>query len=169
MARKLKILFTSSEVYPYAKTGGLADISGALPKALQQLGHDVRVLMPKYKSVVEAPQGFEPLHREVDVPLAGRSLKGFLFQGRLDSEVPIYFMENDGYFYRDQLYGSASRDYPDNAERFIFFCRAILETCRTLGFRPDIIHCNDWQTGLVPVYLKTVYAGDPWFAGTRTI
>jgi len=169
MARKLKILLASSEVHPYAKTGGLADISGSLPKALKAMGHDVRVIMPKYKTVVECPLGFHPIALDFEVPIAGIREKAFLFEGKLDEDLPVYFVGNDAYYHRDHLYGSNGGDYPDNARRFIFFSRSILEFCKAIGFQPDIIHCNDWQTGLVPAYLKTVYADDKWFKNTRTV
>ena len=169
MARKLKILLASSEVHPYAKTGGLADIAGSLPKALKQLGHDVRVIMPKYKSVAKCPLGIHPVGLDVDVPVGGTRKKGFLFLGSLHENIPIYFVGNDTYYFRDGIYGSRQGDYPDNAKRFIFFCRSILEVCKAIGFQPDIIHCNDWQTGLVPAYLKTVYAKDRWFQNTRSL
>ena len=169
MARKLKILLASSEVYPFAKTGGLADIAGSLPKALKQLGHDVRVLMPKHKSVAQCPLGLRPMGLDVNIAMDGTRKKGFLYASHLNGEVPVYFVANESYFSRDPIYGTRHGDYPDNAERFIFFCRSVLEVCKSLGFQPDIIHCNDWQTGLVPVYLKTVYAKDKWFKNTRTI
>ena len=169
MAQKLKILIASSEVYPFAKTGGLADIAGALPKALKQLGHDVRVVMPKHKCVAQCPPGIRPMGLDVDVPIGGIRKKGFLYSSHLNKNIPIYFVGNETYYYRDPIYGTRHGDYPDNAERFIFFCRSVFETCKSIGFHPDIIHCNDWQTGLVPAYLKTVYAKDKWFKNTRTI
>ncbi len=169
MAQILKILLASSEVYPYAKTGGLADIAGSLPKALKQLGHDVRVIMPKHKCVAQCPLGIRPMGLDVDIPIGGTRKKGFLYSSHLNGGIPIYFVGNETYYSRDPIYGTRHGDYPDNAERFIFFCRSVLEVCKSVGFHPDIIHCNDWQTGLVPVYLKTVYADDKWFQNTRTI
>ncbi|GJL77993.1 MAG: glycogen synthase 2 [Nitrospinaceae bacterium] len=169
MAQKLKILIAASEVYPYAKTGGLADIAGSLPKALKQLGHDVRVIMPKYQSVVKCPLGMHPVGLDVDVPIGGVQKKGFVFQGNLNGGIPIYFVGNDTYYARDGIYGTSHGDYPDNAERFAFFCRSVLEVCKSIRFQPDIIHCNDWQTGLVPAYLKTVYAKNRWFKNIRTL
>lgn len=169
MAQNLKILIASSEVYPFAKTGGLADIAGALPKALKQLGHDVRVIMPKHKCVAQCPLGIRPIGLDVDIPVGGTRKKGFLYSSHLNDGTPVYFVGNESYFSRDPIYGTRYGDYPDNAERFIFFCRSILEVCKSVGFQPDIIHCNDWQTGLVTVYLKTVYAKDKWFKNTRTI
>ena len=143
---KLKVLLASSEVVPFAKTGGLADVAGSLPLALEELGVDIRVIMPKYASV----------------KVAGDSAK-------IGKNVPVYFVENDGYFNRKELYGDKFGDYKDNLDRFAFFSREILERCKLEGFAPDVIHCNDWQTALVPVYLNTIYKYDPFFANTKTL
>jgi len=169
MTQKLKILLAASEVYPYAKTGGLADIAGSLPKALKQLGHDIRVIMPKHKCVAQCPLGIRPMGLDVTIPIGGTLKKGFLYTGNLNGDVPVYFVGNESYFSRDPIYGTRHGDYPDNAERFIFFCRSVLEVCKSIGFQPDIIHCNDWQTGLIPTYLKTIYARDKGFKNTRTV
>jgi starch synthase len=153
-------------VYPFAKTGGLADVCSFLPLALKRLGHEVQVIMPKYKSL---GKNFQPVGIDIKVPVGDKIKKAFLFQSHLQNKVPIYFIENNSYFGRPQLYGNQHGDFPDNAERFIFFSRAILEFCQSTGFCPDIIHCNDWQTGLVPLYLKTHYQKDPFFKSTRSI
>ncbi len=166
MPRPLKILFATPEAHPFAKTGGLGDVAGALPPALKSLGHDVRLVMPKYRSVLSAAAPLSPLGREVEAQIGPDTRKGFLYESALGG-VPVYFIENDGYFARDQLYGTRTGDYPDNAERFIFFCQAILETCRAMAFIPDIIHLNDWPTGLVPAYLKT--RGGEAFRRTKTL
>ena len=163
MSRKLKILFVASEVHPFAKTGGLADVSGALPPALKKLGHDIRVIMPKYPCTTKAGKGL----LELDLELPGFS--GSLFQSELAEGVPVYLIEHDGYYNREHLYGEPGSDYPDNVERFAYFCRAVLEAAKKLDFKPDIIHCNDWHTGLIPVYLKTLYRKDPGFAQTKTL
>ena len=166
MNKKLKILIASSEVYPFAKTGGLADVCGFLPLALKRLGHEVQVIMPKYKSL---GKNFQPVGIDLKVPVGDKIKKAFLFRSRLQNKVPIYFIENNSYFGRPQLYGNQNGDYPDNAERYIFFSRAILEFCESTGFCPDIIHCNDWQTGLVPLYLKTLYQQNLFFKSTRSV
>ncbi|MFA5142897.1 MAG: glycogen synthase GlgA [Candidatus Omnitrophota bacterium] len=142
---KLKVLVAASEVAPFAKTGGLADVAGSLPIALAELGADVRVVMPKYGCV---------------------KAKGNT--AVLDG-VKAYFIENDDYFNRKELYGDKFGDYHDNLERFAFFSKEALERCKKEGFKPDIIHCNDWQTALIPVYLNTVYKYDPFFSNTRTL
>ena len=163
MSRKLKILFVASEVHPFAKTGGLADVSGALPPALKKLGHDIRVIMPKYSCTSKAGKRMQAL--KVDLELPGFSQKGTLFQSELTDSVPVYLIEHDGYYNREHIYGEPGSDYPDSLERFAYFCRVILEAAKKLDFKPDIIHCNDWHTGLIPVYLKT----DPWFSQTKTL
>ena len=160
---KLKILFVSAEVHPFAKTGGLADVSGALPPALYKLGHDIRVIMPKYSCTSKAGKRMQAL--KVDLELPGFSQKGTLFQSELTDSVPVYLIEHDGYYNREHIYGEPGSDYPDSLERFAYFCRVILEAAKKLDFKPDIIHCNDWHTGLIPVYLKT----DPWFSQTKTL
>ena len=125
--------------------------------------------MPKHKCVAECPLGIRPLGLDVDIPIGGTRKSGFLYSSNLNGGIPVYFVGNETYYSRDPIYGTRHGDYPDNAERFIFFCRSVLEVCKSVGFHPDIIHCNDWQTGLVPAYLKTVYAKDKWFQNTRTI
>lgn len=144
--KKLKVLFASSEVVPFAKTGGLADVAGSLPIALGELGVDVRIIMPKYASVKV----------KGDEAVVGRNIK-------------VYFVENDDYFKRKELYGDKFGDYHDNLDRFSFFCREAVERCKKEGFSPDIIHCNDWQTALIPVYLNTAYKYDPLFEKTKTL
>jgi len=142
----MKILFCSSEVVPFAKTGGLADVAGTLPIALEQLGHEVRLTLPKYKEVEE----------EGPSVLLGKNIK-------------VNFITNDKLYMRDGLYGDAKGDHADNLERFAFYCRETLELIKKEGFKPDIIHCHDWQTGLIPVYLKTLYKDDQFFKNTKTL
>ena len=163
---KLKILLVSAEVYPFAKTGGLADVSGALPPALKKLGHDIRVIMPKYPCTAKAGKKIQSL--KIDLKLSGFNEKGTLFKSELDEGVPIYLIKHDGYFNRKHIYGEPGSDYPDSVERFSFFSQAVLEAVKSIDFKPDIIHCNDWHTGLIPVYLKSIHLKDPWFSQTKT-
>lgn len=165
----LKILFVSSEVTPLAKTGGLADVSAALPQSLIEMGHDVKVVMPLYRSVAQGDYRLEQSDVTFEVPIKGQQSKGNVFSTELGDRLPVYFVENSAFFDREGLYGTPRGDHPDNAERFIFFSRAALELSRGIGFQPDIVHCNDWQTGLIPVYLKTLYKDDPHFAQARTV
>jgi len=167
MARRLRILFMASEVEPFAKTGGLADVAGALPRALHNLGHDVRVLTPKYRGVEALAGDLAPVVPSVRISLGDRETEGALWEGRTPSGVPAYFLAQDRYYDREALYGTVDGDYWDNCERFIFFCRGGLEAVVRLGeeggeaWQPQIVHANDWQTGLVPVYLRTLYRDHP--------
>jgi starch synthase len=154
----MRILLASSEVAPFAKTGGLADVAGALPKALAKLGHDVRVVLPKYRMVDPMKHGLRRVLSTLPVPIAGTIEDAAVWEGAIGS-VPTYFIENDDYYDREGLYQFEGRDHPDNAERFAFFSRAVLEMIRPMGFLPEIYHCNDWQTGLVPTYLRTTLQG----------
>lgn len=162
----MNILLISSEVAPFAKSGGLADVAGALPRALRRLGHDVRIVMPCYRTVRRrfAP---EAMGIRLEVAVGGRPQLAEVRQAAVD-DVPVYLVDHPGYFDRDGLYGTPAGDYPDNAERFGFFCRAVLELLRRLGWRPDVLHCNDWQSGLVPVLLRTA-GGDDFLAATGSL
>ncbi|HET7318879.1 MAG TPA: glycogen synthase GlgA, partial [Nitrospirota bacterium] len=151
-----KILFASSEAAPFAKTGGLADVAGSLPPALAELGHDVIVVMPRYRQVDVETYKLKPV-ASLSIPLGTWQERCDVLRGRMGRNVTVYFIRKDSYYDRPGLYGAGGTDYPDNAERFIFFSRAIPELCVALNLRPDIVHCNDWQTGLVPLYLKKMY------------
>jgi len=167
---KLKILFVSSEVVPFAKTGGLADVAGALPKALRKAGHDARVVMPAYKCIDKNKFRIRDTGLKVDVDIAlfnhEASIKEALYP---DADMPVYFVGNHEFFDRDELYRTPQGEYPDNAERYIFFCRSVMEMIKIMDFQPDIIHCNDWHTGLIPVYLKTLYAENEFYKNIRTV
>ena len=160
----MKILYVSPEIAPFAKTGGLADVAQALPKAVKELGHDIRAVMPKYLSV--ADQG---LTMERVTPFSVQmhnGLQGAVLWQAENGSVPTYFIENEAYFYREEFYGIGDWNYPDNLERFVFFCKAALECCKAVDFAPDVIHCNDWQTAALPAMLKAAYAAyrrDPFF------
>jgi len=147
----MRVLFVSSEVASLAKTGGLADVALALPKALHDLGIEVAVVMPKYRAV-EGKAEMEEVAR-FSVPIAGAAKECIAYRGTLpNSEVPIYFVSHDPYFDRPELYGEGG-EYEDALERFSFFSRASLELCDTLDWNPDVIHANDWHTALIPAYL----------------
>ncbi len=164
MASPLKILILSSEIAPFAKTGGIADVVGELPKALRALGHDVRVAMPRYGRIDPNRFNLKPVLEPFPVALDGTRDQATVLEGRLDSATPVYFIENERLFNREGIYM-----YPDDAERFIFFSRAVLEMVKQLNWQPDILHCNDWQTALIPNWIRTVYASDPFFASTATV
>jgi len=156
--KKLKILIASSEVVPFAKTGGLADVTGALPKALKKLGHDVRVVLPKYKCISEEKFNIKDTGKRVNIDIALVNHIGVIKQAFFpDTDIPVYFIDNDEFFNREELYRTPYGEYWDNIERFIFFSKAVVEMLKEIDFIPDVINCNDWHTGLIPVYLKTIY------------
>lgn len=165
----MKIFTIASEVAPFAKTGGLADVTGSLPLELKKLGHQASIFLPKYKSVDEKKWNLELVLRDLPVPVGSEKLKAKVFRYVSKEEVEYFFLDYPDYFCRDELYGTPLHDYPDNDLRFTFFQRAFLETLKALKITPDIIHCHDWQTGLVPAYLKTLYAKESVFSKTRTI
>ncbi len=149
----MKVLFCTSEAVPFAKTGGLADVSSALPAALAERGCDVCLALPRYGSIPLA--GLRTVGT-VEVPVRGERVKGTIYEGRLPaSDIPVWFVDQPRWFDRKEFYGEGGQDYPDNLARFTFVCRAILAWVRQTHWRPDLIHCNDWQTALIPVLVKT--------------
>jgi starch synthase len=166
----MKILIASSEVFPFAKTGGLADVAGALPKRLRNLGHEVAVFLPAYQCIHQAGSPFRETGVDFKIPIGTSLVDGSLLQNRLPgSDVEVYAVENPEYFHREQLYGAAGHDYDDNCARFVFFCRGVLEAIRLLDWQPDLIHVNDWQTGLIPAFLKTELAGRPFYENIASL
>jgi starch synthase len=164
----LSIACLASEVAPFAKTGGLADVAGALPRALAQAGASVCVLMPFYREVKKRNPARHPLFEGRISDGLGRALPYAVHEHAADG-VSVLFIENEGFFDRDFLYGTPAGDYPDNGERFAFFARAALESIKLSGRAVDIIHAHDWQSALALAYLKFVYRGDPFFERTRTV
>ncbi|HEY4613811.1 MAG TPA: glycogen synthase GlgA [Bacteroidota bacterium] len=176
MSKPYNILFASSEVDPFAKTGGLADVCSTLPKAIKELGHEIRIMMPRYRFISERKFRLHDIIRlkEIPIPVGDDHQTANVkssFITNLKDKIQVYFLDNENYFAREGLYQNpkAKEDYKDNDERFMFFCRGVLETLKRLGWQPDIIHCNDWQTGLIPAYLKTLYAHDPFFKNVKTV
>ena len=152
----MNIVYLTTEAVPYAKTGGLADVCGTLPSRVAALGHRVAIIMPAFRSVYESHAGVEPTDISFAIPMSPRKLVGCrLLRGRLPcaNDVPVWFIDQPQYFDRESLYGTSTGDYPDNAERFSFFCRAAIQAMQRIGWSIDIVHCNDWQTGLVPTLL----------------
>ena len=158
----MKILLATSEAVPYAKTGGLADVCGSLPAALSRLGHQPALIMPAYRAVRYSGVPIEPMGIDFIVPIASKTVTGHLLSSKLPgSDVPVYLIEQDEYFDRDEIYGTSDGDYIDNCERFVFFCRAVMESIRLLELDIDVLHANDWQTGLLPAYLNVEYRSRP--------
>jgi len=169
MDKPLQVLFATPEAVPFAKTGGLADVAGALPKSLRELGCEIKLIMPYYRMVKDSGLPHQSLAEEIEVPLGYEKLKADIYQGRLNQDIPVYFIGREEFFDRPHLYGTAKGDYFDNAERFIFFSKAVLLFCQLMGFSPDIIHHHEWQTGLIPAYLKSVYRNDPLLSRTAAV
>ncbi|MEA1891748.1 MAG: glycogen synthase GlgA [Campylobacterota bacterium] len=169
--KKLNILIAASEVVPFAKSGGLADVAGALPKALRKLGHDVRVVMPRYYIVDKERYKLKKLDGSLGVPMGIMGeLWASVFESVLpDSDVPIYFIEHDEFFGRKGLYDEDGKGYSDNDNRFIFFSKAVMQLSKKLHFKPDVIHVNDWHTASIPILLNTSYAYDSDFKDTATL
>ncbi len=153
----MNILLVASEVVPFAKTGGLADVAGALPRALEALGQSISVVMPCYAQA-RATRSLEPLDFRLDISIGKKEVSAEVWRAKLPGcNVPLYLIDQPGYFDRPGLYGENGKDYLDNCERFVFFSRAALELAARLDVRWDVVHANDWQTGLVPVYLAETY------------
>lgn len=150
----LKILFVASECAPFAKTGGLADVVAALPKALRRLGHDARIVLPLYKSIDRAKYGIERVGSSCVHMGNGEENWVGLFAATFD-DVPVWFIEYERFFGKDGIYGDATGEFKDNAFRFALFSKAALQVCKDQKFAPDIVHAHDWMTALVPVFLKT--------------
>src|SRR5205085_5954011 len=160
----LKILILAAEVVPFVKVGGLADVVGALPKALRALGHDVRLVMPRYGQIDPERFGLSTVIDKLSVDMATFREPVSVRLGSIGEEIPVYMIDAPRYFDREHIYG-----YMDDGERFILFCRAALESMRALDWSPDVIHCNDWQTGIVPNWMHTVYRDDPFLADTASV
>ncbi len=167
----MRVILASSETAPYSKTGGLADVAGALPAALRRNGCDVSVITPRYTGLgkrhgdVVAHETGDVIFSDLQVPFAGGLKYATVWRDWGPDGVPIYFIDNQEYFGHGYIYGSGDFD----VERFAFFSRACLELSKRIGPPPDLIHCNDWQTGFIPAYLASVYAADPVFSGTATL
>jgi len=170
----MKILFASSEAAPFAKSGGLGDVAGALPSALSKIkDNEVCVILPYYKSIKFNPDIHTEYVGNMFVPLAWRNVYAGVFKAVIKNtgrgknkrnDLVYYFIDNEYYFNRDGLYG-----HPDDGERFAFFSKAILECLQLINFQPDVIHANDWQTGFVPLFLKAHYANLDFYKNIKTI
>jgi starch synthase len=162
----MHIAFAASECVPFSKTGGLADVVGALPRALAALGHQVSVFVPRYRQTkLDDPQ---TVVRSITIPFDDKYRFCSVVTAGSSAGVKFYFVDYPPYFDRDALYGTPAGDYPDNSERFALFSRAVLEASKILGV-PQVFHCHDWQSALVPVMLRTLYAEDPAFREVATV
>jgi starch synthase len=165
----MRVLVISSEVVPFAKTGGLADVTGSLPKALRRIGVEADVALPLYRAVDRTRFPLVQAGPAVRVPLGYREETAVVMETHAGDGVTAYLVRNDRYFDREFFYGTKDGDYVDNCERFAFFCRSIMEWISRSRRSYDILHCNDWQTGLVPAYVRTLYLREAAFRSTGTV
>ena len=152
----MNVVFTAAEAVPFAKTGGLADVIGALPVALAETGCRVRVILPFYKTVREGDFGFQKILPDV-------------YRKKWTDGVDFYFIDQKAYFDRDGLYGTEEGDYPDNFDRFTFFAKRVLGFLKQQGEKVDVLHCHDWHTALIPLFLKAHYKEDNFFKKTKSV
>jgi starch synthase len=157
----MHIMFLSPEIFPFIRVGGLAEVAHDLPLALGARGHRVEIVAPKCKMPAEQEALLEPVDLTLEVPVSWRRHRAEVFKHQLNPDVTVYFISHEHLFDRDGLYGNSYGDYEDNAERFIFYSRASVELALALGWKLDVIHANDWTTGLVPLYIKSLYADEP--------
>ncbi len=168
MRERQHVIFAISEAAPYAKTGGLADVAGALPRALAKLDVEVKVILPRYRGERAGAVG-RCVDERVDVPFAFGTKVAAIYADEYKG-VPFYFVDAPEYFERPGIYGpNPNEEYPDNVERYAFFSRAVIEWARRLDPPPHLIHCNDWQTGFIPLYLRTAYREEPRLQRTKTL
>lgn len=166
----MNILFASSEAVPFAKTGGLADVCGALPVELARLGHNVSVFLPAYRQALNCDQPTKATGARFKVAVGSRQIEASVLQSSLpESDVPVYLIEQDEYYDRPELYREAGNDYADNCERFVFFSRSVLYAAEMLDLRPDLLHLHDWQTSLIAAYLQTGFRASTTFENTASI
>ena len=168
MREKLRVLYASPEISPFAKSGELADVAQALPKSLARLGVEISIIMPKYRRPEIESLNPELVLPDFLVPLGHEKAKGNVYKAEA-GRIPIYFVDNPKYFCRDMIYGSSKGEYLDNDERFTFFSRAVLEFLLKSRLPLDIIHCNNWPTALIPLFLRTHYAQKSHFKEVATV
>jgi starch synthase len=166
----MHVAIVASEAVPFAKTGGLGDVIGALPRAIERAGHTSCVFLPAYRCVRECGLPLSNTGITLQIPVGPQKVEGAVLETTLPgSHVKVYLIDQPGYFDRAGLYGSRGKDFDDNCARFVFFNRAVLEALGPLGIRPDVVHCNDWQTGLIPVYMKTIYQNEASLAAAGSL
>ncbi|MGQ9508758.1 MAG: glycogen synthase GlgA [Thermodesulfobacteriota bacterium] len=169
MGKTLHVLFVTPEAVPFAKTGGLADVAGALPKYLQPLGCEMILVMPFYRKVKQSGNPIQFLGEGIEISVGEEVFQAEIYRGSLTPKISVYFIGRDEFFDREYLYSTPKGDYFDNAERFIFFSKAALQLCHYLNFSPEIINHHEWQTGLIPAYLQSIYRHDPLFSKTAVV
>ncbi len=166
----MDIVFLSTEAVPFAKTGGLGDVCGSLPATLSSAGHRVTLIMPAFRSIRDSGTRIEQTDLSLAVEIGGRFVGARLLKSQLPgSEVTVYFIDQPQYYDRPGLYGDAHGDHRDNCERFAFFCRAALQVIDRVCPDVDVVHCNDWQTGLVPAFMSYRFESHPWMNHAKSV
>ncbi len=170
---KLRILYVASEINPFLKTSDVADFVRKLPQAMQERGMEIRILVPRFGLINERKNRLHEVVRLSGINIAvGDDEKPLIIKVASipTAKLQVYFIDNEDYFQRKYVFhDKENRFYDDNDERAIFFCKGVLETVKKLGWAPDIVHCNDWMTALIPLYLKTTYKNDPMFKDTKSV
>lgn len=170
---KLRILYVASEINPFLQTSEVADFVRKLPQAMQEKGMEIRILVPRFGLINERKNRLHEVVRLSGINIAvGDEEKPLVIKVASipNAKLQVYFIDNEDYFHRKSVfYDKQNNFYDDNDERAIFFCKGVLETVKKLGWAPDIVHCNDWMTSLIPMYIKTTYKNDPIFQNTKTV
>jgi starch synthase len=170
MAESMKILFASSECVPFAKTGGLGDVAGALPRFIKKLGNEVIIVIPMYSFINRLKHNISVAIEKMNVQMGNELIVCSVNKTILPGGVMVYFIDYEPYFGRPNMYhDNLFNDYQDNLKRFTFLSKAALQLCHELNYSPDIVHANDWHTAILPAYLKRLYRGDPLFVNTASI
>jgi len=170
---KLKILYVSSEINPFSKVSAVANYVRKLPQHMQEKGMEIRILVPRFGTINERKNRLHEVVRLSGINITvGDEEKPLTIKVASipNAKLQVYFIDNEDYFHRKSVFiDKQARFHQDNHERAIFFCKGVIETVKKLGWSPDIVHCNDWMTGLIPLYLKTVYKNDPMFKDAKSI
>lgn len=170
---KLRILYVASEINPFLQTSKVADFVRKLPQAMQERGMEIRILVPRFGLINERKNRLHEVVRLSGINIAvGEEEKPLVIKVASipNAKLQVYFIDNEDYFHRKSVFfDKENKFYEDNDERAIFFCKGVIETVKKLGWAPDIVHCNDWMTSLIPMYLKTTYKNDPMFKDTKTV
>ena len=166
----MHVAIVASEAVPFAKTGGLGDVIGALPRAIELAGHTPSVFLPAYRCTRDSGVPISSTGITLQINVGTQQIEARILESTLPgSHVKVYLVDQPAFFDRAGLYGSQGKDFDDNCARFVFFNRAVLDSITPLGIRPDVVHCNDWQTGLIPVYMKTIYQNEPALASAGSL
>ena len=170
---KLRILYVASEITPFLKTSDVADFVRKLPQDMQERGMEIRILVPRFGLINERKNRLHEVVRLSGINISvGDEEKPLIIKVASipTAKLQVYFIDNEDYFHRKYVFhDKEDKFYDDNDERAIFFCKGVLETVKKLGWSPDIVHCNDWMTALIPLYLKTTYKNDPMFKDTKSV